>query len=98
MWCPGPGGFWLTPFPSGVGHPYHFTMSYNPDHYTYSDIQPFDVVKAWNLNFFEGNIAKYLCRAGKKPGTEKLTDYKKMQRYLEEMIDMEEKRLSTDTQ
>jgi hypothetical protein len=87
----------LTPFLLGLGT-LHFTMSYNPDHYTYSDIQPFDVVKAWNLNFFEGNIAKYLCRAGKKPGVEKLTDYKKMQRYLEEMIDMEEKRLSTDTQ
>lgn len=38
----------------------------NPDHYTYSLIEPIQVIEAWDLNFYLGNAVKYIARAGRK--------------------------------
>ena len=46
-------------------------------------LQPFDVIDAWGLNFYEGNVVKYLRRWKDKGGLEDLT---KAQHYLEEAI------------
>lgn len=40
----------------------------------------------WNL----GNVAKYIARAGKKPGASRLSDLKKARDYLDEAIRLEE--------
>ena len=49
-----------------------------PGHYTYSPIQPWDVIEAWQLDFFLGNAAKYLCRRGRKPRCSEREDLEKL--------------------
>ena len=36
-----------------------------PKHYD-QNIQPWDAIDAWSLDFWAGNAVKYICRAGKK--------------------------------
>ena len=38
-----------------------------PDHYNFT-IQPWDVITDWQLDYFTGNAAKYICRQGRKGG------------------------------
>jgi len=59
----------------------------HPGHYTYSEIEPIDVIEAWGLGFHAGNALKYLARAGHKggPGTE-VRDIKKAIWYLERLV------------
>lgn len=41
----------------------------HPPHYGGDTVYEADnVIEAWGLGFRLGNVAKYLCRAGKKPG------------------------------
>jgi hypothetical protein len=47
-------------------------------------IQPFDYIRANNLDFFEGNVVKYITRYKKKNGLE---DLEKAKHYLEEVIE-----------
>lgn len=56
------------------------------NHYKKHSIQPFDVIIEYNLNFFEGNILKYLLRHREKNGIE---DLKKAQHYLDVLIENE---------
>jgi len=61
------------------------------EHYNYSPIEPWDVIRHWGLNFFLGNVAKYICRAGRKsvngdPAAARLTDLRKARDYLIEEI------------
>lgn len=55
-----------------------------PDHYGGADslYEAIKVIEAWGLGFNLGNVAKYLARAGKKPGVAALEDLKKAQTYL----------------
>lgn len=46
-------------------------------------ISPFDYIKANNLNYFEGNIIKYITRYKEKNGLE---DLLKAKTYLDELI------------
>ena len=57
-----------------------------PEHYN-QKIEPWDVIEAWGLDFWEGNAIKYICRAGKKKNTPALDDYKKAITYLEYCIE-----------
>lgn len=59
-----------------------------PDHYQGDGMQPFDVIEAFGLDFWAGNVIKYLCRAGKKGPA--LDDLKKARHYLDYMIAKEE--------
>ena len=52
------------------------------DHYQ-KGIQPFDYIRANNLDFFEGNVIKYITRYKDKNGLE---DLEKAKHYLEEVI------------
>lgn len=52
---------------------------YNKD----NGISPFDYIKANNLDFFEGNIIKYITRYKEKNGLEDLI---KAKTYLDELI------------
>ena len=57
------------------------------DHYAKHKIQPWDIIDEYGLNFYAGNVLKYLLRYKDKGGVE---DLKKAQHYLEKLIQMEE--------
>lgn len=56
------------------------------DHYQKHKIQPWDIIDEWELNFYEGNILKYLLR---RKGN-RLEDLQKIAHYVEKMIELEE--------
>lgn len=45
------------------------------------DIQPIDLIDSQNLNFFRGNVVKYVCRAGKKD--DELDDLTKARQFID---------------
>ena len=59
---------------------------YNPDHYQ-GEIQPWDYIYAQDLNYFQGNVIKYVTRAGRKEGETALDDYVKAAAYLRKLIE-----------
>lgn len=61
-----------------------------PAHYNSTSITPFQVIDDWQLDFYLGNVIKYICRRKKKNG--ELEDLKKAATYLAEYI----KRLEND--
>jgi len=55
-----------------------------PTYYDGKDgMQPFDVIDAFGLDFYEGNVIKYLVRWRKKNGLE---DLRKARTYLDRII------------
>jgi hypothetical protein len=61
----------------------------NPSHYQLGDgIQVIDITE--KLGFLEGNVVKYVCRAGKKDGEDILDDLYKARWYLNRQIEIEE--------
>jgi len=48
-------------------------------------IQPWEIIESWDLDFFEGNVLKYLLR--KKDN--RVEDLQKCQHYLEKCIERE---------
>ena len=61
----------------------------NPSHYT-NGIETADYIFSWEMDFFEGNVIKYVTRAPYK-GTE-LKDLKKARWYLARLIERAEQR------
>jgi hypothetical protein len=53
-------------------------------HYRISPLQPWDIIEAWRLNFWQGNIIKYVLRAPYKNGRE---DFEKARHYLDYLIE-----------
>lgn len=62
-----------------VDHPDHYGGAGNP----YEAIK---VIEAWQLGFHLGNAVKYIARAGRKEGSDELTDLKKARWYLDRKI------------
>ena len=58
------------------------------NHYKGKPYQPWDIIDTWELNYYEGNVLKYLLRWRYKNGVE---DLKKAQHYLSYLIEKEEK-------
>jgi hypothetical protein len=58
------------------------------NHYSSKRIQPWDIIDEHGLNFYEGNVIKYLIR---KKGS-RLTDLEKAAHYLEKAIELEKSR------
>lgn len=58
-------------------------------HYRKLEIEPIDFIKANSLDFFQGNIIKYVCRYKYKDG---MKDLKKALDYLERLIKNEEEK------
>lgn len=57
------------------------------DHYKrFGDLQPWDVVHHFDLEFFDGNAVKYLLRWRHKGGVE---DLRKARHYIDKLIEME---------
>lgn len=57
------------------------------DHYRNMKITPWDFIVANGLDFFEGNIVKYVTRWRRKGGAE---DLKKARHYLDKLIEISE--------
>lgn len=55
-----------------------------PAHYTFSAVEPIDVIEAWGLGFHMGCLLKYVCRAGRKG--DRLQDLRKAAWYLNREI------------
>lgn len=53
------------------------------DHY-FNPIQPWDIIRAWDLNYWEGNVIKYVLR---HKGKNKTEDLAKAIHYLEYLIE-----------
>lgn len=56
----------------------------HPDYYGGGE-NPYEAIKvieAWDLNFNLGNVAKYICRAGKKDAATLIGDLEKAREYL----------------
>lgn len=60
-------------------------------HYEDMPISPFSIIDAFGLDFYGGNALKYLLRAGRKPGTDRVEELKKARHYLDEMIERAER-------
>ena len=59
----------------------------HPAYYTDGSIEVSDFIADKNLNFFRGNVLKYICRAGKKDPDKEIEDLKKAEWYLNREID-----------
>lgn len=58
------------------------------DHYKkYGNLQPWDVIVAWNLGYLDGTALKYIARWRDKGG---INDIKKAIHFLEKFIEVEE--------
>jgi hypothetical protein len=55
-------------------------------HYKKYAIQPIEFISANNLDYFQGNVLKYLCRHKDKNGAE---DIKKAIHYLELILELQ---------
>jgi len=58
----------------------------DPRHYNKLRIEPWDFIQQNKLDFFEGNVVKYICRWKNKGGVE---DLRKAITYIEKMIEGE---------
>jgi len=47
-------------------------------------IQPWDIIDSWDLDYYEGNVLKYLLRYKSKNGSQ---DLKKAQHYLVRVLE-----------
>jgi len=64
-----------------------------PDHYKSGKNDVIDFCNHHELDFSQGNVVKYVARAGKKPNVPKLVDYKKAREYIDRLIEQEEKEI-----
>ena len=55
----------------------------NPPYYRDGKIEVSEFIADKNLNFFCGNVVKYVCRAGKKDPSTHIQDIEKAKWYLE---------------
>ncbi len=62
-------------------------MIASPPHYTRGRIEVWDFIADQKLDYFTGNIVKYLLRAGYKGS--KMEDLQKARAYLNKLIQME---------
>lgn len=60
------------------------------DHYLKMDIKPWDVVDAHDLDFYEGNVIKYVLRY--KTKGQPIKDLEKLVHYSRKLLDRELKR------
>lgn len=58
------------------------------DHYARKAIQPWDYIAANGLDFFEGNVVKYVTRYAAKGNVD---DLRKAQHYISKLIEIETK-------
>ena len=62
-------------------------MQIRPKYYKSGNMEPFDIIDAYDLDFYLGNAIKYICRAGKKDVTKTVEDLEKANTYIQCEID-----------
>lgn len=65
------------------------TRQVGGDHYVKHKIQPWDVIDEYNLNYYEGNILKYLLRTK----SNRVEDLEKLIHYAEKELNNVRKKL-----
>lgn len=65
---------------------------YDPAHYQLGKIQVWDFIADQDLGFLEGNVVKYIVRAGNKAEESKLDDLLKARAYITKLIQLEHDR------
>lgn len=60
----------------------------HPPHYNQGRIEVIEFIEDQNLGFHLGNSVKYICRAGKKPGTDEVVDLEKAIWYLRRRLEL----------
>ena len=63
-----------------------------PDYYNSCGFEVIDFIDAFSLSFALGNVLKYITRAGKKNGEERLSALYKARYYLQHEIELEERK------
>ena len=58
----------------------------HPNHYEQWEIEPVTFIMTNDLEFWRGNVIKYVMRAGLKDGQSEVTDLEKAKRYIEMRI------------
>ena len=61
----------------------------SPNHYQQGSIEVWDFIVDQQLGYLEGNIVKYISRAGKKDNESRLDDLLKAQAYIRKLITTE---------
>lgn len=61
----------------------------HPSHYTTGLIEVWDFIADQKLDYFRGNVIKYICRAGLKGGSDYLDDLLKARAYLDKAVSLE---------
>ena len=59
---------------------------FSPSHYQRGKIEVWDFIADQELDYFTGNVIKYLCRAGHKDRETELDDLQKARVYIEKRI------------
>lgn len=54
------------------------------NHYKDKAMQPWDIIDAWELDFYAGNVVKYILRYRFKDG---VNDLKKARHYIDKLIE-----------
>ncbi len=62
------------------------------DHYQGKVCSPWAIIEEWGLDFFTGNVIKYVLR--NKPGVARELDLKKARHYLDKCIEREHAKAS----
>ena len=60
----------------------------HPKHYNVGKIEVWDFIADQNLDFYEGNIVKYICRWKTKNGVE---DLLKVKEYIDKYLEVQQK-------
>tara|TARA_R100000030_G_scaffold24306_1_gene17606 strand:+ start:599 stop:862 length:264 start_codon:yes stop_codon:yes gene_type:complete len=60
---------------------------FSPEHYQ-TGIETWDYIAAQELDYFLGNVCKYISRAGRKPGEDAMDDLLKARAYLTKKIQL----------
>jgi hypothetical protein len=69
----------------------------SPNHYRQGSIEVWDFIVDQELGYLEGNIVKYITRAGKKDNESKLDDLLKAQAYIHKAVSTELINVHTST-
>tara|TARA_R100001463_G_scaffold60012_3_gene112342 strand:+ start:2414 stop:2638 length:225 start_codon:yes stop_codon:yes gene_type:complete len=71
---------------------------FSPSHYQKGIIEVWDFIEDQDLDYFLGNVIKYVCRAGFKQDEDTLDDLRKAKTYLSKKIsNLEKDRNYNDT-
>ena len=65
-----------------------YVQKTDPPHYQKGNIQVWDFIADQKLDYFKGNVVKYVCRAGSKSGESELDDLMKAKVYVEKAIEL----------